>query len=138
VAQLSLMHRNPTSNSDMDATDPSDKHLSPMRLVLRVADRNRTIMTQMADRLIIGRASTSRKPDIDLSDFDGLPCGVSRGHAAFIYDENTLFVEDLNSTNGTRINGYHIDTGRAYRLRNGDELELGSLRLIVNVVRAPN
>jgi len=45
-----------------------------------------------------------------------------------------LSVEDLNSTNGTRINGYKLDAGRAYRLRNGDELELGRLRLVVMVV----
>ncbi|MEO8397241.1 MAG: FHA domain-containing protein, partial [Chloroflexota bacterium] len=43
-----------------------------------------------------------------------------------------------NSTNGTRINGYRLDSGRAYRLRNGDELELGRLRLIVQVVRPPS
>jgi pSer/pThr/pTyr-binding forkhead associated (FHA) protein len=64
--------------------------------------------------------------------------GVSRWHAVFTYVENNLFVEDMNSTNGTRINGYQIDAGRAYRLRNGDELELGSLRMIVQMVRPPS
>jgi pSer/pThr/pTyr-binding forkhead associated (FHA) protein len=114
------------------------KQIYPMRLTLRLVDRSRVLSTQLADRLVIGRGGGSRKPEIDLSNFDGLRCGISRWHAVFIYDENNLFVEDLNSTNGTRINGYQIDTGRAYRLRNGDELELGSLRMIVNMVRPPN
>ena len=58
--------------------------------------------------------------------------------AAVVWDGETLHVEDLQSTNGTRINGKPIDPGALYRLRNGDELEFGSLRVRVRVVRAPD
>ncbi len=109
-----------------------------MYLVLKVPDSAQMLSVQLADRLIVGRGGGDHNPDIDLTDFEAARQGLSRWHAVFTYDEAQLFVEDLNSTNGTRINGYRLDSGRAYHLRNGDELELGRLRLIVHVVRPPS
>jgi pSer/pThr/pTyr-binding forkhead associated (FHA) protein len=95
--------------------------------------------------LIAGRTGSSPDsnegkplPDIDLLSFNALDHGVSRQHAAFVYRDEELSVEDLNSTNGTRINGFQIMPGRIYRLRNGDELEFGRLRMTIKIVRAPH
>lgn len=108
-----------------------------MRLMLKVADSRQLISVQLADRLIIGRDGPHRHPDIDVSRVADHRSGVSRWHAAFLYEDATLSIEDLNSTNGTFINGYHLESGKIYRLRNGDEIQLGRLRLIVKVVRPP-
>jgi len=135
VAQFTLFHQ---AKVDDEETKPDGKQLSPMHLVLKDPDGPQMIAVQLAERLIVGRGGTSRDPDIDLTEFDGVKHGISRWHAVFTFDDTHLFVEDLNSTNGTRINGYRIDVGRAYRLRNGDELELGRLRLVVQVVRPPS
>src|SRR5450432_1672838 len=138
MAQLALTHRSIRSKPDADEMKPDAKHVSPMRLLLSAADSSQLISIQLADRLVIGRGGGGgHEPDINLAQLGGVNYGISRWHAVFSYEENTLFVEDLNSTNGTRINGYRLDSDKSYRLRNGDELELGHLRLIVRVVRPP-
>jgi pSer/pThr/pTyr-binding forkhead associated (FHA) protein len=60
-------------------------------------------------------------------------------HAAIVQDEESkaLYIEDLNSTNGTRINGFSLEARRRYRLRDGDELEFGHVRMILRFVRSP-
>jgi pSer/pThr/pTyr-binding forkhead associated (FHA) protein len=39
-----------------------------------------------------------------------------------------LYLEDLNSTNGTRINGFQVTPKQKYRLRENDEIEFARLR----------
>ncbi len=51
---------------------------------------------------------------------------ISRSHAAVGYDGEGFFVQDLGSTNGTRVNGKREPQ---MRLSSGDELQLGKLRL---------
>ena len=51
---------------------------------------------------------------------------ISRAHAAIGYDGEGFFMQDLGSTNGTRVNGKR--EARA-ALQDADELQLGKLRL---------
>ncbi len=131
---FSRSQENETKNQRKQVKAPQE-----MRLVLTVVESGQIISLPIGDRMVIGRDDSegSHHLDIDLSKVDGARYGLSRWHAIFMYDAQGLFVEDLNSTNGTRINGYRIDAGRPYHLRNGDELELGRLRLTVRVVRPP-
>ncbi|MEL6310133.1 MAG: FHA domain-containing protein [Chloroflexota bacterium] len=46
-------------------------------------------------------------------------------------------MEDLGSTNGTRINGFQLTADQKYRLRDGDEIEFARLRSDI-VFKAPN
>jgi len=112
----------------------------PLRLVLNVGEVNpKTLAVKLKERITVGRAGTEgEQPDLDLSPFEALDKGVSRLHAAFLYRDEQICIEDLSSTNGTRINGLKLVPGKHYRLRNGDELELGSLRIVVRLVRVPN
>jgi hypothetical protein len=50
---------------------------------------------------------------------------VSRHHARFEYAEDTLRLVDLNSTNGTRVNGKSIRSQST--VRTGDEVTFGTL-----------
>ncbi|MDE0702556.1 MAG: FHA domain-containing protein [Rhodospirillaceae bacterium] len=56
---------------------------------------------------------------------------VSREHARFYIEDGALRVEDLESTNGTRLNGRQLKPGLAARVGDGDELVLGSVRFTV-------
>jgi pSer/pThr/pTyr-binding forkhead associated (FHA) protein len=89
--------------------------------------------------MVLGRADEAeqRQPDIDLSPAGAREAGVSRLHACVHYKADTLFIEDLGSTNGTRINGVDLTAGKNYRLMSGDEIELGSLRMTARIVRGP-
>lgn len=102
----------------------------PLRLILTAADGNGSISVPLTPRLTIG---TDSGLDIDMP--GGEQYRISDRHAVFTYHHNSLFVQDLDSAGGTRINGYDIDAGKPYSLHNGDELELGSLRLTVRLVR---
>jgi pSer/pThr/pTyr-binding forkhead associated (FHA) protein len=55
---------------------------------------------------------------------------ISRAHAALGYDADGFFVQDLQSTNGTLVNGTR--SARAL-LRDRDEIQIGRLRLLVRV-----
>jgi pSer/pThr/pTyr-binding forkhead associated (FHA) protein len=87
--------------------------------------------------LVVGRGEegAATQPDIDMTPAGAVEAGVSRFHARFELRQETLFIEDLGSTNGTRINGVDLIAGKSYRLMAGDEIELGSLRLSARVVR---
>jgi FHA domain len=54
---------------------------------------------------------------------------VSRRHARLTFRDGSWIVQDLDSTNGTRLNGQYV--GRC-RLRPGDQLALGHQRLRVD------
>jgi pSer/pThr/pTyr-binding forkhead associated (FHA) protein/S1-C subfamily serine protease len=72
--------------------------------------------------LVIGR----RKADLALDDSQ-----VSRRHAVVRPIEGGMEIEDLGSANGTTVNGEAIKT--AQRLRNGDLVQIGRVRLTAQV-----
>ncbi len=55
---------------------------------------------------------------------------MSRAHAAIGFDGAHFFVQDLGSTNGTRVNGTREQKAV---LRNGDEVQLGKLALAITL-----
>lgn len=128
------------ANRKQDADRTLHNRMTSLRLVFHITngeDRPRLVSIPLQESLIIGRGGGSGEdqPDIDLSSFHALENGVSRQHARFSYDGEHLQLEDLYSTNGTRINGFQIHPSRKYRLRSGDEIEIGRLRLTINLVR---
>jgi uncharacterized membrane protein YhaH (DUF805 family) len=59
---------------------------------------------------------------------------LSRQHAQFYSSENSLWIRDLNSTNGTRINGLDVELASAKRIKDGDTLLLGMVELSVTEI----
>jgi pSer/pThr/pTyr-binding forkhead associated (FHA) protein len=55
---------------------------------------------------------------------------MSRAHAAIGYDGKCFFVQDLGSTNGTRVNGSREQKAP---LKSGDDIQLGKLHLQVDL-----
>jgi pSer/pThr/pTyr-binding forkhead associated (FHA) protein len=70
------------------------------------------------DWMVIGRG---RSADVVIAE-----ATISRAHAAIGYDGEDFFMQDLGSTNGTRVNGTRETRTR---VASGDELQLGKLRL---------
>ncbi len=126
----------------LDDTRTRDS-VTPLRLVIHITDGSqqpRVFSVPLQNKLLIGRGGGSgeQQPDVDLSTFRALENGVSRWHAQLTHDGDFLSIEDLDSTNGTRINGYQLSAHRPYRLRDGDEIEIGRIRLMVSLVHIPN
>ena len=72
--------------------------------------------------LIIGREEGS---EIQLADLR-----VSHNHAVLRVHGTQVTIEDLRSTNGTKVNGVAIE--RQIPLVPGDELNLGGVQLVLN------
>lgn len=92
-------------------------------------------------RFIIGRRPDKLGPQINLQLADYL---ISPYHADIRYmvgdgaDEYGFYVRDMNSENGTKLNGETIPAATSVKLNDGDEIRLGSTMLkfiqISNVV----
>lgn len=85
--------------------------------------------------LVLGRNDPIGKvyPDIDLTPHGGATLGVSRRHARLFFDQGQLYIEDLQSTNLTRVNGDPVEPGNPRPLRSGDEVRLGRLSLMISI-----
>jgi len=104
----------------------------PRLLVLRGQKRN--VEYPVYEGLnFIGRAD--EKPvDIDLEDQeppDRIWC--SRQHACLSFENNELFLEDLNSANGTFVNRSRIYPGQKRQLAPNDIIQIGNVQLKVVV-----
>ncbi|MGN1145330.1 MAG: DUF6382 domain-containing protein [Acetatifactor sp.] len=55
---------------------------------------------------------------------------VSRIHARIVKEEEKVYIEDLNSTNGTLINGQRLQPYEKRKLEEGDEIKCGKTVLI--------
>jgi len=79
----------------------------------------------------LGRISKGQSilPDIDLSPYDAYSQGVSRLHATLRIKDNQLYVEDLGSSNGTRINNNKIVSHSDQLLQHGDVIALGRFKI---------
>jgi hypothetical protein len=76
-------------------------------------------------------------PDLDLGPYSAESKGVSRRHALLRPTWNHLFLIDLESTNGTRINSIWVTAGMAKDVRKGDIISLGKLSFTICSVVAP-
>jgi len=123
---------------DRGPRPPVDQVAPPWRLLLQIGSENRTTLgVSVHPQMLVGREDSKKRriPEIDFASFDGSRQGVSRRHARITYNDDALYIEDLDSTNGTRINGFQLEPGSTYRLRDGDELEFGRLRVVLRFVR---
>lgn len=84
-------------------------------------------------RWILGRfdKDPSHPDQVDLSPYSALDLGISRFHVELQIEDNQLFVIDLNSTNGSYLNGEPLIPKQRALVRNGDELLLGRLAIQV-------
>jgi hypothetical protein len=92
------------------------------------------IAVPVAEMITVGRASEvadDSHPDVDLSQFGAGDKGVSRKHIKIKRKNILVYVADLGSTNGTLLNGRRLIPNAERLLRNGDELQLGRLKVKV-------
>ncbi len=120
------------SQMPVRATGPLDTML-PWVIEFRIVGTASTIQTRVGEFMTIGRSDPERgvEPDVNLTPYGGHVMGVSRQHALIHADEDRITIRDLDSSNGTRLNGYTLKPHEDYRLRHGDELTIGQLNLQV-------
>ncbi|MBN1976179.1 MAG: NAD(P)H-dependent oxidoreductase [Anaerolineae bacterium] len=86
----------------------------------------------LQDEVLIGRVKpeVTPVPDVDLVPHGGDRMGVSRHHARMLRGSGGWVLEDLESTNGTFLNGEQVPPGQQVRVRTGDLIRFGTLTLI--------
>ena len=83
------------------------------------------------DQAVIGRSDGAGTPIIDLTPHGGgQGHGVSRRHAQVTVLGSQVVILDLNSTNGTHVNGKPISTKTPVPLADGDTVDVGEVTLI--------
>jgi len=95
------------------ASQGNEKHAA---LVIRAGGFEGTRYELAGEETLIGRNPTT---DITLLDE-----GISREHAIILFDDDhaRYEIEDLESTNGTKVNGKRV---RSAPLAAGDEIQIG-------------
>lgn len=79
----------------------------------------------------IGRKPREEDPavTVDFEVYEGHSLGVSRQHALIKLVKGSLTLVDLDSINGTYINGHRISPIRRYSLQDGDKLSFGKITI---------
>lgn len=113
----------------MFGNDGRDTVLKPhVRLVLRdIDDGNELYRVDLDKPKKIGRPSQKKDVDIVIPGDKN----ISREHCCVRADKDDIYIRDLESMNGTRVNGKEID--KETRLKNGDRLKIGKHVFIIEV-----
>lgn len=91
------------------------------------------IVDNPSQPITLGRTSPNEDsaPVIDLEAYGAVQLGISRNHVRVQRTPDGCTIEDLNSKNGTWLNGARLEPHVAHVLRSGDEMRLGHLILHV-------
>jgi hypothetical protein len=118
------------------AYTPPPPVVAPQRLALApsqllVASSGAALPLPNAAQATIGRADAVSNffPEIDLNPYGALDNGVGRRHARLFVQGGQVLIEDMDSTNGTVLNGQKLAARQPQPLRDGDQVLVGKLLL---------
>tara|TARA_R110002167_G_scaffold138307_1_gene325486 strand:- start:776 stop:1237 length:462 start_codon:yes stop_codon:yes gene_type:complete len=112
-------------------------------------------LKQFSDILLVGQTETGEKIQLRINgnalirstegQFIGRQANISqhvishekigRKHARLFIENDTLFIQDINSTNGTEVNGTAIIDSEAAKLVHGAQLKLGTVLMQVYIMK---
>jgi pSer/pThr/pTyr-binding forkhead associated (FHA) protein len=76
-------------------------------------------------------------PDIDLGPYTADEMGVSREHMILKLEGDRIVAMDNGSSNGTLINNERMKPKIDYPIRDGDEIQLGLMKLKIELLINP-
>jgi pSer/pThr/pTyr-binding forkhead associated (FHA) protein len=101
---------------------------------LELAGSGNVINLPNKDEILIGREDPLSDPpifpDVDLTPYGGEEGGVSRRHARILRRDNDYLVEDLQSTNYTKLNGQRLAPRQPALLVDGSRVDFGKVSVI--------
>ena len=101
------------------------------RLNLHIIRSGQILPLNSPGQYIVGRVSKGQSilPDVDLEPYTAYESGVSRLHARIRIEEHAIWITDLGSANGTRLNNEKLTPHQDYPLSNKDVVRLGRLNV---------
>lgn len=118
--------------SEREAQHAVDYSSPAKGLAFYLAGSSTPIAVTVDQEFVLGRKTEGEsEPLVDLTNPDGFAMGVSRRHAMIRPGENGYVIIDLNSSNGTWLNGKILVPTQPYDLPSGGLVQLGRLKLVV-------
>lgn len=137
VKQLDKSTSAAFATGEQHSPDALPKQQKPIGLIINIDDGRARLQVNLCSSMVFGRSDEGTSVDIDLTSFGGREKGVSRVHMTLMQQGNRLFIKDMGSKNGTRINHDALRSNIAYELMDGDVLTLGKLRCAVYFAYEP-
>lgn len=101
-------------------------------VAIYVAGASKPYYVRVENELVIGRkVEELSEPFLDLSEEGAFDMGLSRRHALIRRTDAGFEIVDLDSRNGTRLNGERLVPHKPYPLASGSNLRFGRMRLFV-------
>ena len=99
------------------------------QVIIHIRDESEPVIIHPEAEFLLGRQDSSSgiTPNLDLTPYGAQDRGVSRIHAALRRGDEVLSIVDLDSANGTYLNGQRLASNQPRLLRDGDEIRLGKL-----------
>lgn len=100
----------------------TEHNVSEQKMILEHSSSSGNLIFRITKaEFVLGKAENAVDGVIPISSM------ISRIHCKIYKEANTYMVEDMQSTNGTYINGYALNAGERYYLNNGDRLTLADI-----------
>jgi pSer/pThr/pTyr-binding forkhead associated (FHA) protein len=116
-----------TDRADQPAT-PAQPSVRPMLVVLR-GQKIGAEYPIYEGRNTVGRFA-DKPVDLDLGSQEAVDqIWCSRRHAIVTFEKGDVSIEDLNSLNGTWVNGSRIHAGQPRVLKPGDVVQIGTVQM---------
>ena len=84
--------------------------------------------------LIVGRRNPQKAVDIDLGALSSAYQGVSRQHLEIDFEDGHVVVRDLNSRNGTLLNGTALEPFQSYAIPDEAHLRVGKTHIAISII----
>jgi hypothetical protein len=101
------------------------------QIALMFPESKKVLSVQLKPLLSVGLMDKVSKPDINLHHHEAQKCGVSRLHAAFNWTNDGLKITDLDSANGTYLDGNRLPPEKPVLVSNKNILQLAQLTIIL-------
>jgi hypothetical protein len=100
-------------------------------VTLHLLDSGQVLPLTERNEFTLGRVAEGQPvmPDVDLTPYQAFAHGVSRLHAIIKRGLEDIWLMDLESANGTFVNGRRLELNEECSLSNGDVVALGGLKI---------
>lgn len=126
VAAMQTKHL--VGTAPLQAMPPESRHDA---VVMFVAGHSSDPLTLTVDAAVTFGRTDNNGHHVNLSRYNAVDHGVSRVHMRLTNQAGQFFIEDMNSVNGTYLNGEPLQPGQPVALTNADEVRMGQLRTYV-------
>ncbi len=105
--------------------------------VLLFQTESRRVNLDEGAEILLGRTHPTNAvdPQVDLTGYDAPSKGVSRIHAAIKRDPAGWWITDLDSSNGTWVNGQRLAPHQRYQLKGVNDVQLARLTFRIALIQ---